>query len=85
MLHHILTISCGLLAAALVGHVLLCRARAERRRHRGPRFFFITIPPPTACDRTKTWAQERCEFDRWTRTQRAYNAEMDRLLKGDRR
>jgi hypothetical protein len=85
MLHHILTISFGLLAAALVGHALLCRSRARARRVRVPRFFFITLPPPAVCDRTKTWAQERCEFDRWTRTQRAYNAEMDRLLKGDRR
>lgn len=85
MMHHILTISCGLLAAALVGHALLCRSRANRRRARLPRFFFITVPPPEVCDRTKTWAQERCEFQRWTRTQRAWQSEMDRLLKEDRR
>jgi hypothetical protein len=29
MLHHILTISFGLLAAALVGHALLCSAGAR--------------------------------------------------------
>ena len=85
MMHHIFTISCGLLAAVLVGHALLCRSRARRRERSAPRFFFITIPPAPACDRTKSWAQQCCEFQRWRRTQRAWQSEMDRLLKGDER
>lgn len=84
MMHHLLTISCGLLAAAVVGQALWRLVRRPRAQ-RLPRFFFIVPPPADACDRTKTWAQERCEFQRWTRTQRAWQSEMERLLKGDRR
>lgn len=80
MIHHILTISCGLLAAALAAQWIWCLSRPRRER-----FVFLSPPPAEVCDHTKTWAQQRCEFQRWTRTQRSWQSEMERLLKGDRR